>query len=68
MKNRRGPKDASRRYHDRVARKYDAMYDDEYWEFHDRITWEAIKPYLPRDASALLRSGVWDREMGFETD
>jgi ubiquinone/menaquinone biosynthesis C-methylase UbiE len=43
---------ASRKYHDRVAKKYDAIYDDEYWKFHDRLTWEAIKPYLPRDASA----------------
>ena len=51
MKNRHGTKDASRRYHDRVARKYDAMYDDGYWEFHDRLTWEAIKPFVPRDLS-----------------
>jgi ubiquinone/menaquinone biosynthesis C-methylase UbiE len=42
----------SRRYHDRVARQYDAIYDDPYWEFHDRLTWEAIKPHLPRDAGA----------------
>ncbi len=43
---------ASRRYHNRVARQYDAMYDDAYWEFHDRLTWESIKPFLPRDAGA----------------
>lgn len=43
---------ASRRYHDRVARQYDAIYDDAYWEFHDRLTWSAIKPHLPRDHSA----------------
>jgi ubiquinone/menaquinone biosynthesis C-methylase UbiE len=47
-----GPTDASRRYHDRVARKYDAIYDDPYWEFHDRLTWNAIKPHLPRDINA----------------
>jgi ubiquinone/menaquinone biosynthesis C-methylase UbiE len=46
------PRDASRRYHDRVARQYDAIYDDPYWEFHDEFTWRAIKPYLPRDLSA----------------
>jgi ubiquinone/menaquinone biosynthesis C-methylase UbiE len=45
-------KDASRRYHDRVARQYDAMYDDPYWEFHDELTWRSIKPHLPRDLSA----------------
>jgi ubiquinone/menaquinone biosynthesis C-methylase UbiE len=52
MKHRRPGNNASRRYHDRVARKYDAIYGDEYWEFHDRLTWEAIKPFLPKDASA----------------
>ncbi|HRK32745.1 MAG TPA: class I SAM-dependent methyltransferase [Tepidisphaeraceae bacterium] len=44
--------DRSRRYHDRVARKYDAIYDDPYWAFHDELTWRAVKPYLPRDATA----------------
>ena len=50
MKPRRSSNDASRRYHDRVARQYDTIYDDPYWEFHDRLTWQAIKPHLPRDA------------------
>jgi ubiquinone/menaquinone biosynthesis C-methylase UbiE len=44
--------DASRRYHDRVARQYDAIYDDPYWEFHDQLTWRLIKPHLPHDQSA----------------
>ena len=48
----RAPADASRRYHDRVARQYDSIYDDPYWAFHDEITWRAIKPHLPRDLSA----------------
>jgi len=48
----RPPRDASRRYHDRVARQYDAIYDDPYWEFHDELTWRAIKPHLPREAHA----------------
>src|SRR5580692_9159112 len=52
MKHRRQSNHASRRYHDRVARKYDAIYDDSYWEFHDWLTWQAIKPHLPRDLSA----------------
>lgn len=46
------PRDASRRYHDRVARQYDSIYDDPYWIFHDELTWRLIKPYLPTDASA----------------
>jgi ubiquinone/menaquinone biosynthesis C-methylase UbiE len=44
--------DPSRRYHDRVARLYDSIYDDPYWRFHDELTWRLIKPHLPRDLSA----------------
>jgi ubiquinone/menaquinone biosynthesis C-methylase UbiE len=43
---------ASDRYHNRVARQYDSIYDDPYWEFHDELTWRSIKPHLPRDATA----------------
>jgi ubiquinone/menaquinone biosynthesis C-methylase UbiE len=49
MKHRGSSKDASRRYHDRVARQYDGIYDDPYWEFHDQLTWQAIRPHLPSD-------------------
>lgn len=49
---RPGGRDASRRYHDRVARQYDAIYDDPYWAFHDELTWRAVKPHVPRDLSA----------------
>src|ERR1700709_1457533 len=48
------PRDGSRRYHDRVARQYDSIYDDPYWEFHDELTWRQTKPHLPRDANAAL--------------
>jgi ubiquinone/menaquinone biosynthesis C-methylase UbiE len=44
--------DRSRRYHDRVARQYDSIYEDPYWEFHDELTWRMTKPHLPRDTSA----------------
>ena len=44
--------DPSRRYHDRVARQYDAIYDDPYWAFHDELTWRLIKPHLPSNALA----------------
>lgn len=52
MANPRPHRDASRRYHDRVARQYDSIYDDPYWAFHDELTWRSIKPHLPRDLSA----------------
>ena len=44
--------DRSRRYHDRVARQYDTIYEDSYWDFHDELTWRTVKPNLPRDLSA----------------
>ena len=44
--------DPSRRYHDRVARQYDAIYDDPYWAFHDELTWRSVKPHLPRDVTS----------------
>lgn len=50
--HRSAPADASKRYHDRVARQYDSIYEDPYWEFHDELTWRLIKPHLPRDLSA----------------
>ncbi len=46
------PRNASERYHNRVARQYDAIYDDPYWVFHDELTWRAIKPHMPRNANA----------------
>lgn len=44
-------KQGSRKYHDRVARQYDAIYDNDYWRFHDELTWRAVKPHLPADLS-----------------
>src|SRR5262249_5058027 len=46
MSRKKGP--AAQRYHDRVAGQYDAIYDDAYWAWHDRITWDHIRAYLPR--------------------
>src|SRR4051812_13355199 len=45
-------RDRSVKYHNRVARQYDAIYDDDYWRFHDEVTWHRVKPHLPRDANA----------------
>jgi ubiquinone/menaquinone biosynthesis C-methylase UbiE len=49
---RNSSSEPSRRYHDRVARQYDSIYDDPYWHFHDELTWRAVKPHVPRDMSA----------------
>jgi ubiquinone/menaquinone biosynthesis C-methylase UbiE len=68
-------RDGSRRYHDRVARQYDSIYDDPYWHFHDELTWRAIKPHLPRDSTAACAdlgcgTGKWGLKLlksGFAT-
>jgi ubiquinone/menaquinone biosynthesis C-methylase UbiE len=65
----------SRRYHDRVARQYDSIYDDPYWEFHDELTWRLVKPHVPRDLSAACAdlgcgTGKWGMRLlksGFAT-
>lgn len=44
-------KPAVQKYHDRVARRYDASYEDAYWQVHDALTWAYLKPHLPRDLS-----------------
>jgi len=56
----RPPRDASKRYHDRVARQYDSIYDDPYWHFHDELTWRLITgsgsaplPNIPINSIAL---------------
>ena len=39
-------------YHDRVAHRYDHIYDDLYWRWHDALTWGYLKPHLPRDQNS----------------
>ncbi len=45
---------AVQRYHDRVAHRYDASYDDAFWQWHDRLTWDYLKPFLPSDHGAIV--------------
>lgn len=71
----RNTNERSRRYHDRVARQYDSIYDDPFWAFHDELTWRLIKPHLPRDLSAVCAdlgcgTGKWGLKLlksGFTT-
>ena len=40
--------DANRRYHDRVASKYDAIYErDPYWNYYFDVSWADLKKSLP---------------------
>jgi SAM-dependent methyltransferase len=38
---------SNRRYHDRIAAKYDQVYDGEYWRFYRDLSWRHLKPFLP---------------------
>lgn len=60
----RSKRSAVQRYHDRVAGCYDDSYDDAYWQWHNALTWDYLKPYLPRDLGATLLdlgcgTGIW---------
>lgn len=37
----------NRRYHDRVAGRYDQIYDSAYWRFYREVSWRHLKPHLP---------------------
>ena len=51
---------AVQKYHDRVAGRYDDSYDDSFWKWHDALTWDYLKPFLPTD----LRAHVVDLGCG----
>ena len=50
----RSRRSAVQRYHDRVAGRYDHSYADPFWRWHDELTWDYLKPFLPRDMSARI--------------
>jgi SAM-dependent methyltransferase len=37
----------NRKYHDRIAGKYDQVYDGDYWRFYRELSWRHLKSYLP---------------------
>jgi SAM-dependent methyltransferase len=64
-RHRRTP---TQRYHDRIAPKYEAIYDDAYWQWHDALTWEYLKKHLPSDLRSAVAdlgcgSGKWGRKL-----
>ncbi len=64
-RRRRNP---SQRYHDRVASRYEQVYGDAYWQWHDALTWDYLKPYLPSDLRAPVidlgcGTGKWGRRL-----
>jgi S-adenosylmethionine-dependent methyltransferase len=54
-------RDSNRRYHDRVARKYDDVYDTPYWRFYRDVSWRHLKPFIPE------RRPAWAADLGCGT-
>jgi SAM-dependent methyltransferase len=64
----RNRRNANQKYHDRVAPRYEEIYDDDYWQWHDALTWEHLKRFLPADLRAPVidlgcGSGKWGRKL-----
>lgn len=56
------------KYHDRVAPRYDHSYRDVFWQWHDALTWDYLKPHLPRNLSDELvdlgcGTGKWSAKL-----
>ena len=56
------------KYHDRVAARYDQSYTDGYWQWRNALTWDYLKPFLPRDANAQVvdlgcGTGTWGAKL-----
>jgi ubiquinone/menaquinone biosynthesis C-methylase UbiE len=51
----------NRRYHDRVAGRYDAMYDRPYWRFYRDLSWRHLARFLPEQRPA------WAADLGCGT-
>ena len=44
---------ANRRYHDRVAGRYDTVYETAYWRFYRDVSWRHLKRFLPAERPAV---------------
>ncbi len=42
----------NRKYHDRVAGRYDRIYDNAYWRFYRDLSWRHLKPWIPEHRPA----------------
>ena len=54
-------RDSNRKYHDRVAAKYDDIYDTPYWRFYRDVSWRHLKPFLP------VTRPAWAADLGCGT-
>src|SRR5262245_15877337 len=54
-------REGNRRYHDRVAKKYDDLYDTPYWRFYRDVSWRHLKAFIPE------RRPAWAADLGCGT-
>ena len=54
-------RESNRKYHDRVAGRYDDVYDTPYWRFYRDVSWRHLKPHLPATRPA------WAADLGCGT-
>lgn len=47
LRCRRMVRRSNRKYHDRVAGRYDQIYDRPYWRWYRELSWRHLKAYLP---------------------
>ena len=43
---------SNRKYHDRIAGRYDRIYDSDYWRFYRDLSWRHLKSFLPAQRPA----------------
>jgi SAM-dependent methyltransferase len=55
------PKKGNQGYHDRVAGKYDQIYDSAYWRFYRDVSWRHLQGFLPAGRPA------WAADLGCGT-
>lgn len=54
-------RESNRKYHDRVAARYDDVYDTPYWRFYRDVSWRHLKAFLPSSRPA------WAADLGCGT-
>ncbi len=63
----RSRRQAVETYHDRVAHKYDDIYENLYWRWHDTLTWDYLKPHLPtRQSDPIIDLGCGTGKWGLK--
>jgi len=53
-----GPRDPRETYHDRMASRYEGVYDTPYWRFYREVSWRHLKKFLP------TRRPAWALDLG----